>query len=250
MSKTKPAAATNNSIHFTLQGKGGVGKSFASAVLTQYFKNQENLTVKAIDTDPVNQTLMAYKALNAEHIKLLDGSKIDERNFDLLMEKLLSEEGVFIVDNGASSFVALSNYIVENDAINMLEDARRNVYVHCVIAGGQALVPTMDGFKALAEQPAIKNIVVWLNEYFGEIEYQGKQFTDMKTYLNHANKVRGIVKISKRNQDTFGKDVQLMSSNNLTFNEAIQAPEFSLMAKQRIKTVQRDLYTQLDNIGF
>ena len=62
--------------------------------------------------------------------------------------------------------------------------------------------------------------------------------------------MRGIVKISKRNQDTFGKDVQLMSSNNLTFNEAIQAPEFSLMAKQRIKTVQRDLYTQLDNIGF
>ena len=250
MFSTTPNTPANNSIHFTLQGKGGVGKSFASAVLTQYFGNQENCQVKAIDTDPVNQTLLAYKALNAEHIKLLDGAKIDERNFDLLMEKLLSEDGVFIVDNGASSFVALSNYIVENNAISMLEDAGRNVYIHCIIAGGQALLPTLDGFRALAEQPAIKNIVVWLNEYFGEVEYQGKQFTEMNAYLNHANKVCGIVKIAKRNQDTFGKDVHLMASNNLTFKETIASPEFFLMAKQRIKTVERDLYAQLDKINY
>lgn len=250
MSKNKPVATTSNAVHFTLQGKGGVGKSLVSALLSQYFLSIEGCPVKCIDTDPVNQTLVSYKALKAQHVKLMDDSKIDERNFDLLMERLLSEDGVFVVDNGASSFVALSNYLVENNAIEMLQDAGREVFVHCVIAGGQALIPTMDGFRALAEQPAIKNIVIWLNEYFGNIEYNGKAFNEMKAYLDNAEKVRGVVRIAKRNQDTFGKDVQVMATSNLTFNEVLQGSDFTLMAKQRIKTVQRDIYDQLNNVGF
>ena len=49
-------------IHFVLQGKGGVGKSFISAILAQFIaKNSE---VMCYDTDPVNQTFAAFKALN------------------------------------------------------------------------------------------------------------------------------------------------------------------------------------------
>lgn len=46
-----------NAVHFTLQGKGGVGKSLVSALLAQYFQTVVG-DVKCIDTDPVNQTLV------------------------------------------------------------------------------------------------------------------------------------------------------------------------------------------------
>ncbi|SPW93561.1 protein TraL [Escherichia coli] len=51
-----------NSINFILQGKGGVGKSFTTAILAQYFideKNMDNVVVG--DTDPVNTTTAKVK---------------------------------------------------------------------------------------------------------------------------------------------------------------------------------------------
>lgn len=247
--KIEKASNSPNAVHFILQGKGGVGKSFISALLAQYFQTITDM-IKCYDTDPVNQTFTHYKALNAEHINVMEGSKIDERNFDELMERLLSENGVFIIDNGASSFVPLSNYLIENNAIQMLQETGREIFIHCVITGGQALLDTLAGFKALAEQTKSKNIIIWLNEYFGTIEHNGKTFNEMRAYTNYADKVRGIVRIAKRNQDTFGKDVEVMVTRKLTFEEAIAAPEFSIMAKQRIKTVQRDIFDQLSAVGF
>lgn len=238
------------SVHFTLQGKGGVGKSLVSALLAQFFRSIEGCTVKCVDTDPVNQTLASYKALDAQHIQLLNGSKIDERNLDQLMERLMTEDGVFIVDNGASSFVPLSNYLIENDAIAMLQGAGREVFIHSVLTGGQALTDTLSGFKQLANQAQTSNIVVWLNEFFGPIEANGKTFMDMKVYADYRDKIRGIIRIAKRNQDTFGKDVELMAAMKLTFAEVLAGGEFALMARQRIKTVQRDIFEQLAAVEF
>lgn len=245
----KAAGQPTAAVHIILQGKGGVGKSFVSAILAQYF-NSVGVDVKCIDTDPVNQTLMNYKALGAQHVKLLEGSKIDERNFDALMEQLLSEDGIFVVDNGASSFVPLSNYLIENNAIGMLAESGRDVFIHCVVTGGQALLDTLTGFNALAELTETDNIVIWLNEYFGPIELRGKGFNEMKAYTENKDKVRGIVRIAKRNQDTFGRDIEEMASRKLTFGEVLNGGDFTIMAKQRIKTVQKDLFNQLDQVGF
>lgn len=242
--------ANSNAVHFILQGKGGVGKSLIAAVLAQYFGTKGE--VKCIDTDPVNQTFENYKALNAKHLELTapGSSKIDERNFDMLMEQLISEDAQFVVDNGASSFMPMSNYMIENDVIPMLQEAGRTVYIHVVITGGQALLDTLAGFSALAKQANTTNLVVWLNEYFGAIEANGKTFKEMKAFTENADRVKGIVRIQKRNQDTFGKDVELLVSKKLTFAEAIGGNDFSLMAKQRIKTVQKDIFEQLDGVAF
>jgi len=250
--KTENIIMTNvkNSVHFTLQGKGGVGKSLVSAVLAQYLKTLDGVSVKSVDTDPVNQTLVNYKALNAMHVNLLNGSKIDERNFDSLMERLMTEEGPFVVDNGAASFVALSNYMIENDVISMLEESGHSVYLHTVITGGQALNDTLVGLDKLGDQVASKNLVIWLNEFFGDIEANGKTFTEFKVYQKHMDKIRGIIRIAKRNQDTFGKDMELMAAKKLTFAEVLDGTDFALMAKQRIKTVQKDLFGQLEKVGF
>jgi hypothetical protein len=166
------------------------------------------------------------------------------------MERLLLEDGIFVIDNGASSFVPLTNYLIENNALEMLADAGRQVFIHCVVTGGQALLDTLSGFVALAEQTPNKNIVVWINEYFGPIEMEGKHFTEMRAFHDHSGKVHGIVRIAKRTSDTYGKDMELLAANKMTFAEAIASPTFELMAKSRFKTVQKDIYSQLNESGF
>jgi hypothetical protein len=169
------AGTTIPTIHLSLQGKGGVGKSLVASILAQYFLHH-GVEVHCLDTDPVNQTFSQYSALGAEHLELIRDGKIDSRGFDALMERLLTEDGIFIVDNGASTFIPLWSYIVENNVLELLRVAGRKLCVHTVVTGGQALGDTLKGFKSLADSSGERNILVWLNEYFGLIERDGKTF--------------------------------------------------------------------------
>lgn len=144
---TCPAAGTEpcrNAIHLSLQGKGGVGKSFIASILAQYF-GARGKRIRCIDTDPVNTTLFQYKALGVSRLELLQDGSIDQRGFDVLMECLLTEDATFVVDNGASTFIPLWSYILENNAVEVLRQAGKRLYVHTVITGGQALLDTLHG---------------------------------------------------------------------------------------------------------
>jgi Mrp family chromosome partitioning ATPase len=59
-----PATPT---IHLTLQGKGGVGKSLVASILAQYFRHR-GAEIHCLDTDPVNQTFSRYIELGADHL--------------------------------------------------------------------------------------------------------------------------------------------------------------------------------------
>jgi hypothetical protein len=238
----------SNAIHLSLQGKGGVGKSFVASILAQYF-GARGKTICCIDTDPVNTTLFQYKALDVTRLELLKDGGIDQRGFDALMERLLTEDATFVVDNGASTFIPLWNYILENDAIEVLTQAGKRLYVHTVITGGQALLDTLHGFKSLADSSSDRNIIVWLNEYFGRIERDGKCFEDMAAYKDSGDKVFGSVHLARRNQDTFGRDLEEVISRKLTVEEAIKDGLFSIMTKQRLKVMQRDWFEQLDRLS-
>lgn len=235
-------------IHITLQGKGGVGKSLISSLLAQYF-TEKKVPVSCIDTDPVNATFHQYKAFNVDRLEIMDGSKINERNFDKLMEQLLTseEEGKhWIIDNGASSFVPLSNYLVENSAIQMLADIGHTVIIHTVITGGQALLDTLQGFSTLATQfDESANLVVWKNEYFGSIEQGGKGLEEMKVFKDNKSRVQALITIKQQNPDTFGKDMEEMLNSKLTFDEATEGEDFQLMAKQRLRMMKKDIFAQM-----
>jgi hypothetical protein len=238
-------------IHLTLQGKGGVGKSLVASLIAQYFMDRER-SVRCIDTDPVNRTFAQYAALGADWLCLRDEhNRIDQRSFDNLMERFLTQDGaIFVVDNGASTFIPLWHYLLENDALAYLRRHGRRVIVHTVITGGQALLDTLNGFNELAQTGNERSLVVWVNEYFGRVEADGKRFSEMAAYRSNVEKVLGAVVIPKRNQDTFGRDVEEMIAAKLTFKEALATAHLPIMAKQRLKVVQRDLYEQLDTLAF
>ena len=72
----QPAVPT---IHLTLQGKGGVGKSLVASILAQYFRHHGK-ELHCIDSDPVNQTFSQYAELGAEHLALMRDGRIDTRS--------------------------------------------------------------------------------------------------------------------------------------------------------------------------
>jgi hypothetical protein len=234
VTNTSSNASSKTSIHILLQGKGGVGKSLISAILSQYLlsKGQD---VRCVDADPVNQTLSEYQGLAVSRLNLLKAGSVDQREFDLLIEKLLTENGTFVVDTGASTFIPLWHYILENDALDYLRERGKRVFVHSVITGGQSLNDTLDGFEQLAETTREKNIVVWLNEYFGSVLQNGQPFRETAVCKKHANKVQGSVAIVRRTADTFGRDVEDMIRQKMTFEEALNGSGFTIMAKQRLR---------------
>ena len=237
-----------SSIHCILQGKGGVGKSLIAALLTQYLLSK-NEAVYCADTDPVNDTFARYKSFGAQRVKIMNGdNNIDARSFDSLIESLVGYEGVSVIDNGASTFVPLSSYFTENSVIELLQGAGKEVFIHTVLTGGQAIDDTMSGLGALLKsQPA--QVVVWENEFFGEVAKDGKRFADTNMYRSNAGRIKGIIKIHKRNQDTFGRDMEMLVSNKMTFDEAMTSDLFTLMPRQRLKIVQRSIFDQLEHIG-
>ena len=119
MATTENWKSKANQAHLILQGKGGVGKSFIAAILGQYF-HRKKAVLHCFDTDPVNATFAQYQALGAEHINVLRRSAIHEKRFDELIEKICQVDGICIVDTGATTFVPLWNYILENEILHFL----------------------------------------------------------------------------------------------------------------------------------
>jgi hypothetical protein len=235
-----------NTAHFVLQAKGGIGKSFVSALLAQHLLNETG-AVRCFDTDQENTTFAHYGALGVQHLAVTDDSRlIDPKRFDTLIETLLTEEGNFVIDTGANTFSNLLAYMVENEVFGMLRDAGRTAYIHTIIGGGDTLFDTANGFYAIAQQVPQVPIVLWCNEHFGELRTaEGKPFADTQAYKQSAARVTGTVTLFRRNAATFGEDIRKLNTNRHTVAEAIASTNYTLMEKQRIKTFSRDVFRQL-----
>ena len=108
---------------------------------------------------------------------------------------------------------------------------------------------TLNGLERLAETTTEKNIIVWLNEFFGEVTKDGKTFKEFKIAEDLAPKLLGTVVIRERNPHTFGDDIRHMLERRLKFDEAIRIADFSLVSKQRLAVVRRELFEQLDKLA-
>lgn len=244
-------------IHIILQGKSGVGKSFISSVLTQHLqsKGQEIL---CIDTDPVNKSFSRYKAFEAVEINLMEDNEINSRKFDELVDLILKtakeeKTAAIVIDNGASSFVPFSAYILESGIIRELVEMGHSVNLHTIITGGQAQQDTLLGFKKLTNEFNVP-IIVWLNNYFGTTKVKDsktgklKDFEEIGLFKKNSEKIQAIVKLPKIKKETFGKDVEEMLSSSMTFDQADKS-SMSFMCKQRLRMYWRNLQEILEGVN-
>lgn len=234
-------------IHIILQGKGGVGKSFIASTLAQYKESQTHKPL-CIDTDPVNATFYGYKGLDVKQLKIMEADEINPRSFDALVEMIASATDDVIIDNGASSFVPLSHFLISNQVPALLAEMGHELVVHTVITGGQALIDTVSGFSQIVSQfPSEALFVVWLNPYWGPIEHDGKSFEQMKAYTANKGRVSAIIQIPALKKETYGRDLSEMLQERLTFDEALALSSLTIMTRQRLKIIKGQLFGQLDN---
>lgn len=235
-------------IHLTMQGKGGVGKSFITATTAQYKQHKEQSPL-CIDTDPINATFYGFKELKVIRLDIMDGDEINPRHFDQLIEKISTTTQDVIIDNGASSFVPLSHYLISNQVTDLLNDLGHELIIHTVITGGQALLDTINGFAQLVKQfPQQVKFVVWLNPYWGKIQHDGKSFDQMKVYKENKARISALIELPELKEETFGRDLSEMLQQKITFNEAIASPKRNIMTRQRLKLIRDQIFNQLDNV--
>lgn len=232
--------------NFILQGKGGVGKSFISSLIAQYYSERRGgiESIVCVDTDPNNATFASILALNVKHLSLFDRyGKFDPRKFDtLIMNMLESEEKDFVIDNGATSFLPLIEYLLENDIFTILSD-KFDIILHVPIVGGQAQKDTINGFEYLVERWPTAKFVVWLNEFQGRIEdVDGNGFEHMEVYKQYKKRMFAIAHIVEQNPHTFGRDIGNMMKESMTFQQVMLSPNFYLLSKQRITMFKNRIF--------
>ena len=236
-----------STIHIIMQGKGGVGKSLTSTFFAQYLQDQEK-TVFCFDTDPVNQTFKSFAGLNVTFIPILENEVVNSRKFDDLMENILSieeEDAHIVIDSGASSFISLVAYMIENKVIELLEEQKHSVRIHSVLVGGQGFQDTFDGLSSLIKSLDNAKFVIWQNHWFGPAEVKGKSFKDSSIYDTHKDRILGIINLEKFREETFGQDLSMMLSNNKTFAEAVNSADYTVMARQRLIQIKKKIFTAI-----
>jgi len=237
-------------VNLVVQSKGGCGKTFCCASFAQYVTAEaaNQVEVHCYDTDTSNRTLSRYKPLNVQIINILTGhNTVDTRNFDGLIEQFLEKDGIGIVDTGSNTFIPLMSYIAENNIAELLRESGVRLILHVPIEGGQAQVDCIESLERILTA-VDADIVVWLNEFHGAVENGGKPFEQFGVYQKHKDRIVGIVRVEKRNPDTYGKDIEQMTKLHLTFDEVDSTTEMTFMPKQRLRNVKRDIFAKLANL--
>lgn len=240
-------------IHFILQGKGGVGKTMLASMLLQAFLSRGKRCL-GIDTDPVNASLAAFKALPVKEINILEGDgtgNIDIRAFDMLLEELVNapSDEVIVVDNGASSFVSLATYIRENDLLATLREAGHSVVFHSIVVGGQGLNDTCKNLMSLVQKfDEAKIFVVWENPFFGPVMQKAngetRELQQFSVIQKHLEKIRAIVRLPVVNQNLAGRDLQELFARSLTFDEAMS--QACIAVRSRLFRYWREVLENMD----
>src|SRR2546427_110092 len=82
--------------------------------------------------------------------------------------------------------------------------------------------------------PGDRSVIVWLNEFFGPVTHGGKRFEEMRVYSDNRDKVLASVALPQRSPDTYGRTIRTMREKKMTFEEAINSPEFMLAQRSRL----------------
>ncbi|MDB5815717.1 MAG: hypothetical protein JWN23_2834 [Rhodocyclales bacterium] len=238
----------NNSVHFVLQGKGGIGKTLVSALLAQYVEHKEPESLRCFDTDQENATFASYIDLNVELVDVMNTDRtINRKMFDKMLLSIFESDKNIVIDNGANTFSPLMSYLMENSFLGMLQEAGKKVYIHTIIGGGDNLKDTTAGFASLAMQTKC-SMVIWLNENasWGTTE----NFIESELFAKHSANVCGVVLLQGRNSDTFGDDIRRMNKSRMTLKQILANPSFNILERSRLKTVVLDVFEKLDAVAW
>jgi hypothetical protein len=235
-------------VHITTQGKGGVFKSGITALVAQYLQDRGH-TPRCLDTDPTNATFAKFEDLAVTHIGITEGNYVNLERFNVMADELVQNEGPFVIDTGATTFLPFWDYVAQTQLIEFLQEADRRVVIHCPVVGGQSMQETLKGFAAIAQLLPSQSIVVWLNGYYGPIATGGKKAQEFTVFQEHSDKIIGYVQIGDGGDRLLQvKELRNLLSRNQTFRQVLNSSENSI-ARRILFNVKNEVYRQLEALG-
>ncbi len=69
----------------------------------------------------------------------------------------------------------------------------------------------------------------------------------MKAYTANKNRVSAIIKMPTLKKETYGRDLADMLQEHLTFDEAIANPALTIMTRQRLTIIKKQLFEQMES---
>jgi len=77
----------------------------------------------------------------------------------------------------------------------------------------------------------------------------GKQFEEMKAYLDNKSRVSAIIRIPNYKAETFGKDLSEILQSKSTFDEALENSTLPVMVRQRLMIIRKQLFVNIENVA-
>lgn len=239
-------------VYLSLGDKGGIGKSFIAALMTQYIMdNLPEARPVCLDLDMKNKTFSRYEGLGVELIDVRTDGDIDRSRFDLLVNRIVQakDNEVIIADVGGNVYIPLTDYLKVNEIYEMLLAIGTEIVLHVPIVGGGDLFPTLQTLDELMENtPAEVPVAVWINQKNGRVEYKGKMFEESERYLEYSDRIQTVTYIPLWRPD-MQVNVAEMLEEAITFEQAMHMDHFDIIAKQRLTMAKRYLYSAIEKSG-
>lgn len=258
MSKSTSSAATpalakpaRKTVHMTLCGKGGVGKSVVARLLAEYLTSQGQPPL-AFDADPLNTNFASVKAFGAEKVQLFDKAhRIHSKLFDAMVVRIFGSDRSVLIDTGAASYVPLFNYMRELKFTRDLDRRNFDLMLHVIIAGGPALPFTMSNLADICKTfGGQARITVWLNHYWEEIEHEGKPFTELPAFKANQAAINGLLEIERMAPDTSAEDFAEFLKQNISFDQALDeaSSSFNVVEQSRLFNIRETIFEGMDAV--
>lgn len=237
-------------LHVVLQGKSGVGKTVVALLLSQCIEDAGQ-PVLSVDADPEHASLSDLAATEPERLSIPAGSKLEARVLDRFTARLRAVDAHVVMDSGASGFVPIGRYLVENAVATGMREAGHQLVAHLVVTGGPGMLDTMKGLAAVARDfPPSTRIVVWLNEYFGPIvNANGKPFEELPAYTDNRARIFALVRLAMLSEPA-SADLRMMFARRLTFARALAPDNTNVLRvqKSRLFRIRQALWPQIARV--
>ncbi len=166
-------------INFIIQSVGGIGKTFLANKLREYFKGD-------FQNFPLFNT----------------GNAINQIGLGEIIKTIAATNHNIIIDTHAENFSEALRFISQESTQSSLFENGVEIFLHVIIAGDKYQDETLNGLLTICKSATEDvKIIVWLNEYFGKIEGDGKEFQDFKIYKNNHDKIHKVCKLEGQKFD-------------------------------------------------
>lgn len=227
-------------IHLIGGEKGGVGKSFLSRVLAQYFIDRETPFL-AFDTDRSHGALLRFYAEHAQPA-LVDHYEA----LDAIVERAIEEPGRrVLVDLAAQTHEPLVKWMDESGVLDLADVSGVALhYWHVMDAGKDSvdlLQRLLDRFGQRLRYILVKNQL--RGEDFGLLERSGEEARALGLGAR-------VVTLKRLHEGVVHKiDARNASFRSARLGQGEDNPNLGLMERQRLKLWLNHAYGEFDSLG-